>query len=642
MSGLGTSRPAPGRYFHRVIPIALANVPGRLRRAGLLLAVVAGWSISTTGCASLRQRAPSVADSIRARAHLVRLLADHQRFAQFRNTEFAAWSAESPIALPDVSRDRAGEDALFARGLLSQLDGIWVQAMTQDDYVTWLSLRWDMEILAGWQAFHGLRVTDLSPSSSVLSQAATLLRAHRLATADDGRRYLALVRQLTPLVNDLRTGLAERVDRGVGIPRYAIPRIVRHVRSLVAPPDSSPFGLPAGFVTPAVSDWRSVLADSVAQVITQVVNPALQQLADHLEGAYQAFATDRIGLAQYPGGAVYFDALLRAYSTLEISASEAHAIGAAEVARLALAAVVERDRSGLPVSRDSLRDALSTDPRFALRVDSSGSPAVAAVDAMARQYRESLARLDSLFGGRGAVRLAFGLMDAPSAMFLGITSYQRPTAQTGEGRYRVNADALLTHPAIAWPAMVHRDLVPGGHYQVSRQVTNTTLPPARQLANHAGFVRGWQAYAMSVADSLLGDVSPAARFGTRLEELALACGLVVDTGINAFLWSRDDALAFLRSYLPFDEAELERYVTMAVERPGWLSAAPLGARELRGLRAWVQQELGDRFSLARFHAEVLRVGSVPLPVLGSHLERWIWEEQVASQRQNPAGSPPIR
>jgi uncharacterized protein (DUF885 family) len=169
------------------------------------------------------------------------------------------------------------------------------------------------------------------------------------------------------------------------------------------------------------------------------------------------------------------------------------------------------------------------------------------------------------------------------------------------------------------------------------------MPTVRRVANHAGFVRGWQAYALDIADSVAGESRPVVRFGIRLHELAFACGLVVDTGINAFGWTRDDAMAFLRSYLPFDDDELERaFIIEAVERPGWLTAGTLGAREFRGLRAWAERELGNRFRLPAFHAELLRVGSVPLPVLGSHIERWIWEETVRLDRPTPVGAPPVR
>jgi uncharacterized protein (DUF885 family) len=170
--------------------------------------------------------------------------------------------------------------------------------------------------------------------------------------------------------------------------------------------------------------------------------------------------------------------------------------------------------------------------------------------------------------------------------------------------------------------------MPGLHRQQGSQFENTALPAFRRLGHHDGFVRGWQLYALEVADSLsAGRLAPWQRYSLRLRALAAACGLVVDTGINALGWTRADALSFLRTYLPDDDGALTRdFIVAAMESPGALSAPTLGARELTGLRRWVSAELGARYDLAAFHREVLRVGSVPLPVLGAHLERWIWEQ----------------
>jgi uncharacterized protein (DUF885 family) len=177
------------------------------------------------------------------------------------------------------------------------------------------------------------------------------------------------------------------------------------------------------------------------------------------------------------------------------------------------------------------------------------------------------------------------------------------------------------------PGLIAGDLMPGLHRQRATQFENLGLPLCRRFSEHAGFVHGWQLYALHVTDSLSRSITPAQRFGIRMRELAAACGLVVDTGLNALGWTREDALAILRAWLPLDDDELElEFIVRATEAPGMLGAGTLGARELRGLRQWAERELGDGFTLAAFHRELLRVGSVPLPVLGSHLERWIWEK----------------
>jgi uncharacterized protein (DUF885 family) len=137
-----------------------------------------------------------------------------------------------------------------------------------------------------------------------------------------------------------------------------------------------------------------------------------------------------------------------------------------------------------------------------------------------------------------------------------------------------------------------------------------------------------------------GAGDPAVRHAIREQLLANACGLVVDTGINYYGWTREEALAFLRAYLPYEDDELEReLIRPAVDEPASLTPAALGAREVRGLRRWAERELGGSFSLPVFHHEVLSRGALPLPVLGSHLEWWIWKERSGVAVDTSSGRP---
>jgi uncharacterized protein (DUF885 family) len=348
------------------------------------------------------------------------------------------------------------------------------------------------------------------------------------------------------------------------------------------------------------------------------VNPALDSLAQLIEQE-KNHGGDQLGISRLPGGTAHYTTLLRHRTTLDITPEEAHAIGLREVTRLASLAAAARNESRLPVDRDSLRAAFRQYPGFQLDERSS------IPERISQLYERAAKELDPLFGPAPTMPLVIGLIPitvsaAPLAVY-DLPRLNRPAAQ-----YLVNLDEVLARSAFVMPALVAGDLMPGLHLQQGTQLENEGLPAFRRLGMHDGFVRGWQAYALSMADSLSRSLEPWQRFSLRMRELALACGLVVDTGINALGWSRADALAFLRSYLPDDDEVLERDLILpASELPGTLAAATLGARELRGLRLWAARELDDRFDLAAFHREVLRVGSVPLPVLGSHLERWIWD-----------------
>lgn len=600
-----------------------ARVSRLSRGVGLLAALAVGLP----GCATTTvRRPPSQADSIAAVVRFEGINEDYWRFLQFSRPEVGARAGAVVTTLPDPTQDQAKKDAQFARAALVALDEVLVEALPQDSYVSWLSLRWEMEALAGWPAFHWTRLNDVAPGQSVFDVAIEILRAQRIADPGAGQRFLALVTSVRDLARDVRLEYAERVRRGIRLPRESVNRAAAHIRELNVPADASPFGLPPDFEIPSDSGWQQRLARDVAGVIVGGVNPSLDSLAAFLEGERDG-ATDAIGMLNLPGGAAHYATLLRYRSTLEITPEDAHAIGLREVARLVSLAAAARREAGLPVNRDSLRTRLAMDSAFVVR-DAGTITATAAM-----LYEEAVAALDTLFQPMPKTMLAIGIQpevesSSPLATYVGPTTI-RPRAT-----YRMNAVKLAARSGLILPALILGDLMPGLHHQRATQFENLGLPQFRRHSFHDGFVKGWQVYSLHVADSLSGSLTATQRFGVRLRELAAACGLVVDTGINALGWSRDDALAFLRAYLLRDDADLvEEFIVEAIESPGALSAAALGARELRGLRHWAMRELGDRFSLREFHAELLRIGSVPLPVLGSHLERWMWEQN----RPTPPG-----
>jgi len=271
---------------------------------------------------------------------------------------------------------------------------------------------------------------------------------------------------------------------------------------------------------------------------------------------------------------------------------------------------------------DAVRSRVETDPRYRARTSDD------IVDQILAAYGRMATRMGRAFN-RGT-ELTADLEALPAAIeaFSALGVYAPPSVADAQGHYLFNAGRWKERTLFSLPAYVYRDLLPGRHYTSALQRENAALPPFRRLADHAGFVEGWNTYAIGLADSLGAPGDAGERFGVALTELAIACGLVVDTGINYFGWSLDEAMAFLRRHLPDTDGELRReFVEPSVSLPGSLTAAALGARELRGMKRWVQQALGDRFDARAFHDEILSLGSVPLPVLGAHLEYWLWKSR---------------
>ena len=598
-------------------------------RAGLAVSLFFGLG----GCATTMRRPPSPSDSLLAAVQFDGVAEGYWRFLHESRPDLAVRASGVAAILPDPTQDRAKLDAQFARQAMAALDEINVEALKEDEYVTWQSLRWEMEALSGWAAFHWTNLTDLSPGRSVFDRTIAILKAQSIRDPDAAQRFIGLVTSVADLAASLQNEYTERASRDIRMSRATATRAIAHVRDLIAPPGASPFGMSPEFRASPDTAWQVQLAETVSGAIAQRVNPSLDSLAAFLERERDR-ASDTLGLWRLPGGAAHYATLLRYRTTLDVTPQDAHAIGLREVVRLAGLAAATRRLAGLPVNRDSLRAMLARDSAFVL------DNRLSAADRAAKLFEDAAEDLDTLFGPVPAVPLSIGAMALESEPTSPVAMYVGPTLTHPAARYLLNIAVLETRSVLVLPGLVLGDLMPGLHLQQATQFENAGLRALagmrafRTLSHHDGFVSGWQSYVLHVADSLSGRLVPWQRFGVRLRELSAACGLVVDTGINALGWTRADALDFLRAYLPDDDADLQRdFIDVASESPGMLAAATLGGRELRGLRRWAMRELGDRFSLAAFHAEVLRLGSVPLPVLGSHLERWIWEQRSSAAPQ---------
>ena len=575
------------------------------------------------GCAASLRRAPSLADSLVASRQLGEVTDDYWQFLRVSRPDVAVRADSTVAALPDPTQDRAKGDAQFAREGLARLDDIFVEALTEDDYVTWLSMRWEMEALGGWTAYHWTNLTDLSPGRSVFDRSIEVLRAQRVINLLSAQRYIALVNSVSDVARDVRRDFEERSKRDIRLSRQSADRAVAHVRSLIAPASVSPFSPPRDTLISISSSWRDMLDSTTSKLIEEKVNPLLDSLATFLE--LESTRTDAAGLSGLPGGVAHYGALLRYRSTLNVTVEDAHAIGLREVARIAALAGEARREAGLPVNRDSLRAKLASDSMFVL------DDRVSVAELTASLFEQATKTFDSLFKPVPTLPLSIAVLPTEAEAGAPLATYEGATLAMPAARYLLNTLQLERRSAFVLPGLVLGDLMPGLHLQRGTQFENMTLPRFRWVGSHDGFVKGWQMYVLEIADSVSGALTPWQRFGVRMRELAAACGLVVDTGINAAGWSRADALEFLRAYLPDSDDDLERdFIVEAVEAPASLAGATLGARELRGLRRWAMRELGDRFSAPAFHREILRVGSVPLPVLGSHLERWIWEQKNAA------------
>jgi len=609
----------------------------------VVLAIVAACaSTSLEGCAAAvgSRSAPAEGDSTLALLQIRRILEAHWTWLQAHSPTTRVWAGLGVEQLLDVSLDAAKANASFGRAAVRALDGVRIDALPQDLYVSWLALGWDMSMLSRTAAFYWTDLSTIAPENSPLRVSLDALHGVPIADGGDAQRYLYLVEQYAQLVDSIRGGLAARAARGIVLPRLVLPRAARFARSLIARGDSGPFTVSSSRLHALTGEANTQFRLELATALALRLHPALERLSGYLEGEYAARASDQIGLGQFVGGKEYYRHLVRHYSTLDITPEEAHAAGLRDLRRLDSLATAARLRSALPGTRDSLRAHLHSHPRYAVK------DPVDVLDRMLAEYARAAVVMGKAFTRSPEVSVDVQSMPAELEDLAPLMLYAPPSVLDPQGHYLFNAARWKERSLLTTAGRVYEDLLPGRHYQAARQRENVDLPGFRRVAYHAGLVDGWSAYAVALADSLGAGQDEESRFGALIEQVAIASGLVVDTGINYFGWTREETLTFLRGRLPDSDAELEReFIIPAVESPGSLTAAALGARELRGLHRWARQELGNRFDLRSFHDQILSLGSVPLPVLGKHLEWWLWHEKtkavVDTSRSTIGPQPPV-
>jgi len=190
-------------------------------------------------------------------------------------------------------------------------------------------------------------------------------------------------------------------------------------------------------------------------------------------------------------------------------------------------------------------------------------------------------------------------------------TYYLNTSKPGE-RYRYAADVLAFHEA-----------VPGHHFQLTIALESQDLSPPRRVLFDTACAEGWGLYSERLADEMGLYTDDLARMGLFAADSWRASRLVVDTGLHALGWSRDQAVEWLVTHTPMPRIEMESEVDRYISYPGQALAYMVGRREIVRLRDNATSALGLAFDLREFHDVVLRAGSLPLPALAATIERWI-------------------
>lgn len=432
-----------------------------------------------------------------------------------------------------------------------------------------------------------------------------------LETEDQARAYIDQLSQIPRYFDQQIQNMRAGVVRGFGPARVCMNGREEPVRAIAEATAASEVSFFRPFASlPSTMDQtlRRSLQEQAAAVIGEAVIPAYGDLLTFLEQEYLPKLPESIAALDQPGGEAFYQSQLREYTTTDLSAQEIFDIGNAEVKKIREEMESIAAEVGFGGDLPGLFNFMRTDPQFYAKTPrdlvAQAAYTCKAFDGVIHQY----------FGKLPQQR--FSIMETP-AEIAAFDTFGRGAPD----RYILNTYNLPARPLYSLPALTLHESAPGHSFQLSLAL-ELDLPDFRRLYISA-FGEGWGLYCERLGEEMGMYETPYERLGMLSFQMWRAVRLVVDPGMHALGWSREQAQDFLRENTAIAEHEIVTEIDRYISWPGQAAAYYLGQLKIQEIRAKAEQELGQDFVLREFHDAVLSLGSVPLRVLESELNRWM-------------------
>lgn len=491
----------------------------------------------------------------------------------------------------------------------SRLDGFDPDALDLQDGISWRLLRRQLDLeLAGidYDAYL-IRVNQLfGLHTSVL----LTMREMPTRTPADYQSMIARLRAVPAYVEQNIDALREAVEKGIVQPRWIADLVIGQLDAQAAPAASeSPLLGPFRNFPASVPDTsREALRAQAESAYEQAFQPAWRRLRDFLADHYAPNARAAPAVTVLPDGEEIYRHFIRYHTTLPLTAAEIHEIGKREVQRIDRAMEAIVSEAGFEGTVAEYEQHLMSAPEYLF----------ADKESMLAYHRDLALRvapgLPKLFNR--LPRHPFGIRAIPADReAVSASNYNAPSADgTRPGWFNLKAYMPERQSRFDKPALVLHETNPGHHLQIALQLEMEGLPQFRKIFRSTSYVEGWALYAESLGGELGVYDDPASRFGALESERFRARRLVVDTGLHAMGWTRQQAIDFLG-----DESEVDRYIAW----PGQALAYKLGQLAISELKALACDAYGAGFDVRGFHDAVLRDGPLPLEMLQDRVGEYI-------------------
>jgi uncharacterized protein (DUF885 family) len=580
----------------------------------LLALAVCAWA---AGCSSIAF-GPSASQQVRALADEAierefDLYPDYETFLQGRGPR----AGLAPNGQSDAENERAR--AAF-RGLLERLRRIPREGLGESDRYTYAFLEQRLENYLALYESPLSQLLVLTPGWGMHARLVVLASASQpFENEADFETWLARVEAHAAALDRARTALEEARRKGWTVSRPLVERSLQQMQAVLSKraSEGAMWAPVARYPKDASAAKRADFERRYREALEKRYLPALRRYAEYMRGEYLPAARTTAGIGALPGGEAAYRAAIRWYTTLDRSADEIHRTGLAEVARIA-PKLLETAR-GLGF-RGEMKDFGAW---LAAAAPKPFRKAEDVLDHMRRVHARVEPELPRLFKRLPRARLE--IREMPPEIASGSVTYTGPSAdgaRPGIVMYPISNPAAVTTAGLA--ALFLHEGVPGHHLDIGLK-RELDIPRIRKLFSLTVYSEGWALYAESLGHELGVYDDPWSLLGRYSGELHRAARLVVDTGMHAKGWSREQAIRYLVEQRGASEASATSAIERYMGNPGPALAYKTGELEIQSLRASAQARLGPRFDVREFHEAVLGEGQLPLEMLRLRVEKWVRE-----------------
>ena len=537
------------------------------------------------------------------------LIEVYQNYAGNKRDEFP---------LGDYRESRFEKYAAFCDSIKAELETIDGKSLSEDDKISYKLLHFKLKetlVKYNFKTHWNPILSDAGFHSSLI------YRVRPITSKKTALKYLTLLKAIPTYIDQQKELISKGLEAGIGQPLVIFEGYESTYEQHITPTAEenfyySPFlNLPE----PISEREKDSLREAAKEVILKSVIPSFMKVKSFFEATYYPNTRIAIGVSESPNGKEYYQSLIDFYTTLEMTPESIHKKGLEEVARIKkqMEAIIQEVK--FKGSFSEFLRYLRTNPKFYAKTPDE---LLAHARNIAKKLDEQLPRYFKTLP-----RKPYGVAPVPDAIAPKYTSGRyvgTSPDSTDPGYYWVNTYDLPSRPLYAIPSLTAHEAVPGHHLQGAlNNELPESIPQFRRNLYLSAYGEGWGLYTEYLANEMGIYTTPYEYFGKLTYEMWRACRLVVDTGIHAFGWTREEAVNFMAKNTALSLHEVNTEIDRYISWPGQALSYKIGELKIRELREKAENELGSLFNIREFHEVILEKGTVTLPLLEKRIIHYI-------------------